>query len=98
MRTKLLDFETELSAMKSEIDNLKVAIKKNDKCTEKLQWEQQSQDKQIQEMHTKIDQLEQQLYDINIIRLPDSYCNEEEEKHKMTIFAKDTLDGLQGAH
>ncbi len=92
--SKIIDFDTKLSAMKSEIDDLKMAIRKKDRCIEKLQWEKQTQDKLIQEMNIRIDQLEQQQYncDVNIIGLPDTGCDEEEEKQKVVRFAKDTLD------
>ena len=87
-------FENKLSTMQAELDQLKMTIKKQDRCIEKLQWEKEIKDKQIQELNTKMDQIEQQQYDhdIKMIGFPDQNCDEDEEKRNLVKFAKDTLD------
>ncbi len=87
-------FENKLSTMQAELDQLKKTIKKQDRCIEKLQWEKEIKDKQIQELNTKLDQIEQQQYDhdIKMIGFPDQNCDEDEEKKNLVKFAKDTLD------
>ncbi len=92
--TKKADFETKVTNMQLEIQDLKKAIKTRDRSIEKLEWEKQCQDKQIQQLNTKIDQLEQQQYhhDVKIIGLDDTECGEEEEREKLIKFASETLD------
>ena len=87
-------FENKLSTMQTELDQLKKTIKRQDRCIEKLQWEKEIKDKQIQELNTKLDQIEQQQYDrdIKMIGFPDQNCDEDEEKKNLVKFAKDTLD------
>ena len=89
-----INLENKLSTMQSEIDDLKKEIKQKNRSIEKLQWEKENQDKQIQELLSKMDELEQQQYDhdVKLIGLPDTECNEEEEKQKLINFARDTLD------
>ncbi len=79
---------------KQELEELKATIKKKDRHIEKLQWDIQCQDKQTQELRTKLDELEQQQYvnDVKIVGLPDTQCDEEEEKQKVIKFARDTLE------
>ncbi len=80
--------------MKQELEELKATIKKKERCIERLQLDIQCQHKQSQELQTKLDQLEQQQYvnDVQIVGLPDTQCDEEEEKQKVIAFAKETLE------
>ena len=80
--------------MQQELVELKATMKKKDRHIERLQWDIQCQDKQTQELKTKLDELEQQQYvnDVKIVGLPDTQCDEEEEKQKVIKFARDTLE------